>query len=59
MLDLLQHRVGQPMRERVAGEQKHRQPVGVRDPGGGDHVGAPGPIEDSANMKRWRRAAFA
>ena len=31
VLDLLQHRVGQPAGEDVAGEQQHRQPVGVRD----------------------------
>ena len=32
VLDLLQHRVGQPALERVAGEQQHRQPVGHAPP---------------------------
>ena len=38
LLDLLEHRVGDARMERVAGEQQQRQPVGVRDGGGGDHV---------------------
>ena len=38
VLDLLQHRVGDPALERVARQQQHRQPVGVGDAGGGDHV---------------------
>jgi hypothetical protein len=38
MFDLLQHRVGQSVCERIAGDQQHRQPVGVRRPCGGDHV---------------------
>jgi hypothetical protein len=43
VLDLLQHRVGRAVDERVAGQQEQRQPVGVRDPGGGDHVQRPRP----------------
>ena len=38
VLDLLQHRVGDPALERVARQQQHGQPVGVGDAGGGDHV---------------------
>lgn len=37
-LDLLQHRVRRAAGERVARQQQDRQPVRVRDPGGGDHV---------------------
>ena len=43
MLHLLQHRVGQPVGEGVAGEQQHRQPVRVRDTRGGHHVGGTRP----------------
>ena len=38
VLDLLQHRVGDPALERVAGQQQHGQPVGVGHAGRGDHV---------------------
>ena len=39
VLDLLQHRIGLAVGEDVAGDQQHRQPVDMRDRGGGDHVG--------------------
>ena len=38
VLDLLEHGIGSAARERVAGQQQHREPVGVRHSGGGDHV---------------------
>ena len=38
VLDLLQHRIGDATGERVAGEQQHRQTVGVRDAGCRHHV---------------------
>ena len=38
VLDLLQHGVGAPAGERVAGQQQHRQPVGVGQTGRGHHV---------------------
>ena len=38
VLDLLQHRIGQAARERVAGQQQQRQPVRVGHRGGRDHV---------------------
>ena len=38
MLHLLQHRIGQPGHERVAGDEQDREPVRHRDAGGGDHV---------------------
>ena len=41
VLHLLQHRVGAPAGERVAGQQQHRQPVGVGQTGRGHHVERP------------------
>ena len=38
MLDLLHDRVRQPVGEGVAGDEQHRQPVGVRRSSGGHHV---------------------
>ena len=38
VLDLLEHRVGHAVGEGVAGEQEDRQPIGMRDAGGGHHV---------------------
>ena len=43
MLDLLQHRIGQPVDIGIAGQQQHRQTVGMRHGGGRDHVGGPWP----------------
>ncbi len=43
VLDLLQHRIGQPRHIVVARQQQHRQPVGVRHAGRGHHVGRPRP----------------
>ena len=39
VLDLLQNRIGPAVGEHVAGDQQHRQPIDMRDRGGGDHVG--------------------
>ncbi len=38
MLDLLQHGIWQATGERVAGQQQHRQAIGMGDTGSGDHV---------------------
>ncbi len=38
ILHLLQHRIGAARGEDVAGQQQHRQPVHMRDGGGGDHI---------------------
>jgi hypothetical protein len=43
VLHLLQHRVGRAVDERVPRQEQQRQPVGVRDPGRGDHVQRAGP----------------
>ena len=42
ILDLLQHRIGAAIGEDVARQQQHRQPIDMRDRGGGDHVGRAG-----------------
>ena len=42
VLDLLQNRIGPAIGEHVARHQEHRQPIDVRDRGGGDHVGRAG-----------------
>ncbi len=39
VLDLLQNGIGPPAREHIAKDQKHGEPVDMRDRGGGDHVG--------------------
>ena len=43
LLDLLQHRINDPVQEDVAADQQQRQTVGVSDGGSRDHVGAAGP----------------
>ena len=43
VLDLLQHRIGRARDEHVARQQQHRQPVDVRERGGGDEVGGARP----------------
>ena len=42
-LQLLQHRVGRTRAEGVARQQQHRQPVDMRQRGGGQQVAGPGP----------------
>ncbi len=42
ILDLLQHGVGQPRHEHVAGQQQQRQAADVRERGRGQHVGRAG-----------------
>ena len=39
VLELLEHRVGHPVGELVGREEQHRDPVGRRERGTGDHVG--------------------
>jgi hypothetical protein len=38
VLDLLQHRIGQPIGEGIAGQQQNRKAIGVGDAGRRDHV---------------------
>ncbi len=38
MLHLLQHRIGTAIGKNVAGQDEQRQPVGMGDTGGGDHI---------------------
>ncbi len=42
ILDLLQHGIGQPRHEHVAGQQQQRQPADVRERGRRQHVGRAG-----------------
>ena len=57
ILELLEHRVGPPRGEDVAGKQEHRQAVDGRERRAGDHVGRPRP--DRASCRRTSRAGFA